>query len=194
MSAFAGSRSESFATTASDDDGTDRFHHEAVLSLFERMKRATDQDDVRVELMGLRFAQNATEHQVRRAIAVAFMKHISNQVEEGQVRTPDAVKQTLVRYRQLIQLDRSQDTAANKVDFLLEAQKDLVHRNEGAQILLHLAKELYDQELFEEEVFKDWWDDERSESTEELKRIREPSRQFLDWLENAEEESESEEE
>ncbi len=192
-SAFAGSRSESFATTASDEEGTDRFHHEAVVSLFERMKRGTHQDDVRVELMGLRFAQNATEHQVQRSIAVALMKHISNQVEEQEMEVAEAVKQSLTQYQSLIQRDQSQDAPAGQVDFLLEAQKDLVHRHEGEQVLLYLAKELYQQDLFEEEVFTDWWKDDRSESTEELAAIKEPTGQFLDWLAAADEESESEE-
>jgi translation initiation factor eIF-2B subunit epsilon len=190
-SAFAGSRSESFATTMSDDDVTDRFHHEAVVSLFERMQRGTHQDDVRVELMGLRFAQNATEHQVRRAIAVSLMKHISHQVESDKAKPADAVKQSLISYRKLIQREQSQETAADHVDFLLEAQKDLIHRSHGDQILLHMTKELYDQDLFEEEVFTEWWEDERSGSTEDLKHVREPTRQFLDWLANADEESES---
>lgn len=190
-SGFAGSRSESFATTVSDDDSTDRFHHEAVVSLFERMKRGTDQDDVRVELMGLRFAQNATEHQVRRAVAVALMKHISNQIEEEKVKAPDALKDSITRYRSLIQRDQGQETAAGQVDFLLEAQRDLIHRKEGDQILLHLAKELYSQDLFEEHVFSEWWNDDRSRSTAELQQIREPSKQFLDWLADADEESDS---
>ena len=189
-SALAGSRSESFATTGSDDDGTDRFHHEAVLSLFERMKIGTHQDDVRVELMGLRFAQNASEHRVRKAVAISLMRYISNQVDEEKVKVPVAVEQSITRYRNLIQRDQRQETAADQVDFLLEAQKDLVHRKEGKQIFLHLAKQLYDQDLFEEEVFSDWWSDDRSESTNDLRRIKESCRQFLDWLAAADEESE----
>lgn len=193
-SGFAGSRSESFATIVSDEDGTDRFHHEAVVNLFERMKRGTDQDDVRVELMGLRFAQNATEHQVRRAVVVALMKHMSNQVEEERMDTADAVKQSITQYRNLIQRDRSQETVAGQVDFLIEAQKDLTRRNKGDQLLLHLAKELYQQDIFDEEVFHHWWNDDRSESMEELKRLKESTKQFMDWLATADEESESESE
>lgn len=189
-----GSRSESFTTTVSDDDGTERFHHEAVSSLCERMKRGTHQDDVRVELMGLRFAQNATEHQVRRSVAVALMKHISHQVEEEKKKVPEAVKQSISQYRSLIHRDQSQGPIADQVAFLLETQKDLLRRNPGEEILLHLIKELYTQDLFEEEVFSDWWNDERSESTAELKQIKEPSRQFLDWLATADEESGSEDE
>lgn len=189
---MVGSRSESFTTAASEDDGTDRFHHEAVLSLFERMRRGTNQDDVRVELMGLRFAQNATGDQVRRAVVIALMKYISNQVEVGQIQIADAVKQSITQYRNLIQRDQSQETASDQVEFLLEAQDDLIHRNEGDQILLHLVKELYDQDLFEEKVVRDWWDDDRSESTQELKATKESTRPFLDWLSTADEESDSE--
>ncbi|ERF72966.1 hypothetical protein EPUS_05047 [Endocarpon pusillum Z07020] len=193
-SGYGGSRSESFATTGSDDDGTDRFHHEAVHSLFERMKIGTHQDDVRVELMGLRFAQNATEDQVRRSVVNALMKYISGQAEAESFEISVAVKQSLARYGNLIQRDQSQEATAAGVGFLLEAQKDLLHRKGGEQILLHLAKELYDQDIFDEEVFSDWWTDERSESTDELRGIKEFSRQFLDWLAAADEESESESE
>lgn len=193
-SEFPHSRSESFATISSDDDGTDHFHREAVVSLFERMKRGTHQDDVRVELMGLRFAQNANEQQVRRSVAVALMKHISNQVEQESVTVAVAVKQSLTQYRSLIQRDQRQETVAGQVGFLLDAQRDLVHRKEGGQMLLHLSEELYDQDLFVEEVFSVWWNDERSGSTSELNRVKEPTRQFLAWLETADEESESDEE
>jgi translation initiation factor eIF-2B subunit epsilon len=181
-SRLEGSRSQSFATTTSDDDGTDRFHHEAILSLFERMKKGTHQDDVRVELMGLRFAQNASENQVRRSVAVSLMKLISNRVEEEKVKVHDAVKESIRGYHSLIQRDQSQDAAEGQVDFLLEAQRDLISRREGEQILLHLAMELYNQDLFEEEIFSRWWNDDRSGSTEELKRVKESSRQFLNWL------------
>ncbi|KAF7512693.1 hypothetical protein GJ744_000260 [Endocarpon pusillum] len=190
-SGHGGLRSESFATTGSDDDGTDRFHHEAVHSLFERMKIGTHQDDVRVELMGLRFAQNATEDQVRRSVVNALMKYISGQGEAENFEISVVVKQSIARYGNLIQRDQSQEATTAGVSFLLEAQKDLLHRKGGEQILLHLAKELYDQDIFDEEVFSDWWTDERSESTEELRGIKEFSRQFLDWLAAADEEGES---
>jgi hypothetical protein len=158
------------------------------------MKRSTNPDDVRVELMGLRFAQNAAEHQVRRAVAVALMKHISHQHEAEKTKISDAVHGSIVRYHNLIQRVQRQGAAsADQVNFLLEAQKDLVHRREGPQILLHLVKELYVQSLFDEEVVQGWWDDERSHGSPELKRTKESSRPFLDWLSAAEEESDTDE-
>ena len=111
----SGSRSESFATSFSDDGGTvsnplspttsasqaqkggshhhrttstssisedpNKFHAEAVSSLFHRLSESANVDDVVVELMGLRFATNASEDQVRRAVAVAIMKYIQHAVD-----------------------------------------------------------------------------------------------------------------
>ena len=149
------------------------------------MKSGTHQDDVRVELMGLRFAQNATEAQIRRAVAVAINKTIASSTENQAGNIPGTVTRTLKDYSKLI-------PSANPVEFLLEAQIDLARRQMGDQILLHLVKELYNQDIYEEGPITQWWADERSQSTEELKSVRAASKPFLDWLATAEEE-ESEE-
>jgi translation initiation factor eIF-2B subunit epsilon len=56
-----GSRSQSFATTQSDDDGTDRFQHDTVGILLQRMQEGQKADDMLSELMGLRFSGGADE-------------------------------------------------------------------------------------------------------------------------------------
>ena len=194
------SRKESFATDLSEDDdaarGAERFHNEAVTSLFERMQTNTDPDDVRVELMGLRFSNNATEHQVRRAVATALMKHIQHTIEitpGSSTTVSDSVSQALKRYQVLIQREGVKDSVDDQVDFMLSAQKDLTRRAEGERILLFTAKELYDKEIFEEDVFTTWWADERSSASEEMRKVRETTRQFVEWLQNAEEESSEDE-
>ena len=184
----------------SDDDdgsrGAERFHHEAVSSLFERMQANTNPDDVRVELMGFRFSNNATEHQVRRAIATAIMKHIQSTVEargsSGNVN--EVVTEVLKRYQILIQREGVKDSIRDQVDFMISAQKDLTHRVDGERILLFVAKDLYDREVFDEDVFTTWWADERSSASDEMSKVREMTRQFVDWLKNAEEESSEEDE
>lgn len=191
-SSFVGSRSESFATTMSDEDGTERFYHEAVSSLFERMQSDAQPEDVRVELMGLRLGNNASEHQVRKAVAVALMKHIQHMIDPGATIIADAVKKALTQYRILVQRDQSQDTSGDQIDFLLHAQHDLTRRKDGEKILLFLAKDLYEMEIFGEEVFTDWWNAEESSSDQEMNRVRQATSHFIEWLANAESESESE--
>jgi translation initiation factor eIF-2B subunit epsilon len=86
--------------------------------------------------------------------------------------------------------DRDSDEKTDQVDFLLLLQQDLVHRPRGETVLLFTAKELYDLDLFEEEAYEQWWADERSSASEEMRQVRS---QFVDWLANAEEEESSEE-
>ncbi|KKY26888.1 putative translation initiation factor eif-2b epsilon [Phaeomoniella chlamydospora] len=196
---FTPSRKESFLTDVSDDsvDGValERFHHEAVVSLYERMQSNTDPEDVRVELMGLRFSNNSSEHQVRRAVATALMKHIQSTIDATgpSAAVASVVTTTLKRYQILIQREGAEHDVEDQVEFMLASQKDLCHRAEGERILLFVAKDLYDREVFGEEVFIQWWHDERSSATEEMQKVRETTRQFIEWLENAEEESSEEE-
>ena len=193
-SSYVGSRSESFATTMSDEDGiVDRFHHEAVLNLFERMQTKTAASDIRLELTNLRLSYNASEHQVRKAVAVAMMKHIQNSVDSGAATAADASRATLSDYRSLVQRGQDQEPVADQVDFLSQAQRDLIHRSDGDKILLFVAKDLYDLEIMGEEAFTQWWGEAGSTSDEGMRKVREATKPFIDWLANAESESESEE-
>lgn len=185
------SRAQSMSEGASEGDA---FHRETVNTIFGRMQENTASHDVRVELMSARFAHDASPHQVRRAVAVAFMKYIESEVEKGNGTPAEVSKTALEGYHSLIALDNAQDTIDDQVDFLVESQKDLAHRKDGGKILLFFTKELYDMELFPEEVLVRWWDDEKSSSDAEMERVRKPAEQFIEWLKNAESESEEEDE
>jgi translation initiation factor eIF-2B subunit epsilon len=193
-SSYVGSRSESFATTMSDEEGsgskTDHFHHEATSSIFDRMQTATAIQDINVELMGSRLSHNASDYQVRKAVAVAMMKHIQHQVDAGAT-AASASKEALGKYRDLVK--RSQDSIADQVDFLLQVQRDLTHRSHGNQIMYFVVYNLYDMEVFEEEVFRKWWADGGSVSDDGMKDVRTLSGKFIEWLDEAESESEGEE-
>ena len=118
----------------------------------------------------------------------------------------DATKTAVAKYRKLIErTTTSSNPNTTVVDpkhdprvlWLLDAQRDLVHRADGAKILFFLLKELYDQEVFGEQVVLAWWADERSTqggADEGLVRVRELAGQFVRWLEEAESESEGEDE
>jgi len=193
VSSFEGSRSHSFATSISDDDLGDRFQHDTVAILVQRMKEGQKADDMLSELMGLRFGGGADETQVRRAVAIALMKHIHLCIEES-LTPAEATRKTLQAYNTLIRRKGTEQATHEQVLFLLDAQKDLTRRKEGGKILLFVVKDLYDLEVFGEEAFVDWWADERSSSDAEMSAVRQQSSQFIEWLKNAESESESESE
>ncbi|KAK4937537.1 translation initiation factor eIF-2B epsilon subunit, GEF [Elasticomyces elasticus] len=192
LSSMDGSRRQSFATSMSDEDATDRFQHDTVAILLQRLQEGKQADDMLSELMGLRFSGGADEAQVRRAVAIAFMKHINSEIEEG-LSAADVSRRVLTAYNTLIRRKGAAQTTEEQVLFLLEAQRDLTRRKDGGKTLLFVLKDLYDLEVFGEEAFTEWWEDERSSSGEEMSAVRQQSSQFIEWLENAESESESEE-
>jgi translation initiation factor eIF-2B subunit epsilon len=193
ISSLGGSRSQSFATSISDEDSTDRFQHDTVAILIQRMQEGKQADDMLSELMGLRFSGGADETQVRKAVAIALMKHIHGEIEAG-VPAAEASRRALTAYNTLIRRKGASQATEEQVLFLLDAQRDLTRRKEGSKILLFVIKDLYDLEVFGEEAFIDWWADERSNDEPEMAAVRQSSSQFIEWLENAESESEGDSE
>jgi translation initiation factor eIF-2B subunit epsilon len=189
-----GSWPRSGRSSFSDGEEQDNFHHDASVSVFDSLREGTSADVVQLELVSLRMTTNASDVQVRRAVVSSFMKYIQ-QLMEGGKGAGEAVKEVFTKYREVVDrtlFDRKKEVKKDQVDFLLQLQQDLVHRNKGASILLFTAKELYDLELVDEEAYEQWWDDERSSSTEEMRTVRAQTQQFVDWLANAEEESSEE--
>ncbi|RMZ91801.1 hypothetical protein DV736_g979, partial [Chaetothyriales sp. CBS 134916] len=164
-----GSRRQSFATSVSEEDETnDRFQQDTVAILVQRMQEGKQADDMLSELMGLRFSGGADETEVRRAVAAAVSRRISSLVE-GATPAADAARRTLQAYHTLIRRDQAEQTTAEQVDFLLDVQKDLTRRHEGAKVLLFMVKDLYDLEVLAEESFLSWWSDGRSTAEEGMR-------------------------
>ena len=161
------------------------------------MRDGVSPDVVALELVSLRMSANASDHQVRHAVASSFMKRITQLVTESGKSAGDAVHDVFTRYKDVIDrclFDKNKEQKTDQIDMLIQIQQDLVHRAKGDTILLFAAKELYDLDIIEEEAFEAWWADVRSTATEEMKTVRAQTQQFVDWLANAEEEESSEEE
>ncbi len=193
------SRLSSFVSVSDDDSQAggsgEAFIKDGSADVFKTLNEGGDFDNTRVEFTSLRLSNNATDHHVHRAIAVGFTKQIAHLIESG-TELAKAVSQTLgmtgaQAFIEDVAIGREKNMD-DQVDFLLCLQKDLCHRDKGSLVLATLCKELYDREVVEEEGFEEWWDDARSTETEDLRTVRESSNVFIEWLKEAEEESESE--
>lgn len=89
--------------------------------------------------------------------------------------------------------DEDKDDKEDQVDFLLLLQKDLSRQQGGDNLLLHSAKELYDMEVIEEDAINQWWANSKSTVTKEMRQVRQPTSQFVDWLNTADDDSEESE-
>lgn len=193
------SRLSSFAGSISDDGETgssnEGFHHDAVEGILATLKENGDFDSAKLEFMGLRLSNNATDHQIRRAIAVAFSKRISQLVDEGL----DASKATTNVFgvsgaeKFLKTVAIIEGNEEDQVDFLGCLQKDLSHRLKGDVVLAAVCQRLYQMDVVEEEAFLRWWTESEGleGEDEEMTRVRGKTGVFIEWLRSAEEEDES---
>jgi len=189
-------RAESFATSISDDNVDHDFHPDAASSIFDSLQRGDTADVIQLELMGLRMSSNASDHQVRHAVVTAFLKRIVSLMDIESMGASDAVKTVFGKYKDLVErtiFDKSKQKKSDQVDFLMLMQRDLVHRRKGEMVMLFTVKELYDMEILEEEGVEQWWEDPKSSDTDEMRRVRSQTEQFVDWLKNADEDSDEDE-
>ncbi len=200
------SRLSSFAGSLSDDGDSgptnESFHHDAVNGLVDSLKDHTDFDSTKLEFMGLRLSNNATDHQIRRAIAVAFTKRISQLCEGEGMEASKAAMQVFntkgaVKFLKQVAIgeDEGGDTLDAQVDFLGCLQRDLCHRANGAGILAAACQRLYQDEVVEEDAYQRWWrgcEGLGEGEDAEMKRVREAAGVFVEWLDEAEEEEGSE--
>ena len=194
------SRSDSFASIGSDESGETRrkaadFHHDASTSIVDGLQQGHDAENIQLELQALRLSSNAEDKQIRRAVAVALMKRIAGLVESGQS-PKDAVANVLLPNKLLIErcVATERDEYSEQVEFLLFMQTDLVRRQQGDKILLFASNALAHGDLVEAEGFEQWWNDPRSSATEELKAVRQDTKQLVDVLVGDEDDDEDEDE
>lgn len=197
------SRRSSFRSDPSDDVGQNRdFHLEATSSILDGLTKGDAADVIQLELLSDRMRTNASDHMVRHAIVTAFMKRIYNLIEGDQIASSgtgagEAVKLVFGKYKELVERmsisDKEKEDKADQVDFLVLVQKDAVGKSKGENVMLFVAKELYDLEIVEEEGVLQWWADERS-AEGEMGRVRGLTAQFVDWLKQADDEGDDSEE
>jgi translation initiation factor eIF-2B subunit epsilon len=141
---------------------------------------------------------NASDHQVRRAVVTAFVKRIHQLIKSG-IPVKDAVAEVFEAHSELVErciFDKAQSDKADQVDFLLLLQADVTHKENGDSILLQAATKMSFEELIDDEGFYQWWANEKSTESDDMRKVREKTEPLIDFLHRqaAESGSESEEE
>ncbi|KAK3941186.1 translation initiation factor eif-2b epsilon subunit [Diplogelasinospora grovesii] len=202
------SRLSSFAS----DDGaaaaikSDAFHGDAVHGLLDAL-RADDNgdfDSAKLEFMGLRLANNASDSSMRRAIAVAFARRAAELLtpEHGGLEPTKAAEQAFSSKKGAVKFIKEVGVGAEKADnqaeFALALQKALlgVKSLENARagaLLAAMLQKLYSLDVLEEDGIIAWWEDKRASGSDSMDKIKEKCRVLVEWLENADEEDSEEE-
>jgi translation initiation factor eIF-2B subunit epsilon len=197
-------RASSFA---SDDSAAaaarlGNFHHEAVHGLYDALRADTDDfDSAKIEFMGLRLSNNASDHAMQKAIATAFAMRGADLMAGGLEATKAANKaftdkKEAVKFVKEVAI--SGDGASHQADFVLALQKALVGVKDleparGGNLLAAMLQKLYTIDVLEEDGILAWWADERAAAGETMGKVRARCRVIVEWLETADEEDSDEE-
>jgi translation initiation factor eIF-2B subunit epsilon len=189
------SRASSFLSVGSaDSQHAANFDHDASQSIYDSLEQGHESANIQLELTALRMSTNASDHQVRRAVVSSFVKRIIQLIKSGDA-IKAAVAQVFGQHKELIDraiFDKSSSDKADQVDFMLLLQADLAHRENGGAVLLSAATKLTELDSIEEDGILQWWADEKSSDTEELKTVRQKTKALVDFLQT-ESDDESEE-
>jgi NDP-sugar pyrophosphorylase family protein len=194
------SAADSFVSIASQDSYASQhaanFDHDATSSIYDSLVEGHESANIQLELTALRMSTNASDHQVRRAVVVSFVKRITQLIKAG-TSVRDAVAQVFGQHKDLIDrsiFDKSAASKVDQVDFMVLLQAELSHKDGGDSILLNAATKLVEMDSIEEDGMLQWWNDSKSAEGGEMKQVREKTQQLIDFLNQSSEEEESDEE
>lgn len=193
------SRLSSFA---SDDSGSGTnkaaFHKEAVNGLVDALRGdADDFESAKLEFMGLRLGQDASDSSVRRAVAAAFVTRAVELLSE--LEPAKAAEKAIVSKKGAAKFLREVGvgggTRVEQVDFILAVQKSIVSQGGKAELarlgtlLAAVLQRMYSEDVVEDEGILAWWADKRAAEGESLSFVKSRCKALIDWLEEEEDDS-----
>ena len=200
------SRLSSFA---SDDSGSGSakasFHKEAVNGLLDALRGDVDDfDSAKLEFMGLRLSQDASDTSVRRAVASAFVRRAAELLSAdggqhgGPLEPARAAERAVASKRGsakfLREVGVGGGSRAEQVDFVLAVQKALVGHSEvetprAGTLLAAMLQHMYNNDVVEEDGILAWWADKRAAEGESMAAVRARCKVLVDWLQEEDDSS-----
>lgn len=193
--------------------GSESFHADAVHGLVDALRAESgDFDSAKLEFMGLRLANNASDDMMRRAVATAFAQRAAELLTGGHggpLEPSKAAEAALtarggaVKFVDEVGVGGGED---EQVAFILATQTALcevattgvgaggVDVARAGTVLAALTQQLYALDVLEEDGILAWWEDERAVAGEAMTALKDKCRVLVEWLENAEEEDEDSDE
>ena len=197
------SRLSSFASD--DSGGKTSFHADAAHGLLDALRSESgDFDSAKLEFMGLRLANDASDTMMRKAIATAFARRTAELLtsEHGSLEPAKAAEKTFAAQPGAAKFVDEVGIGGGEpeqIEYALATQRALQGIRTSDQsrlgtLLAAIFQQLYASDILEEEGILGWWNDLRSQEGESMKTLRAKCKILVDWLENAEEEDDEDDE
>jgi translation initiation factor eIF-2B subunit epsilon len=200
LSAGAATSRSRLSSFASDDSaGRVSFHNDAVHGLLDALRADSgDFDSAKLEFMGLRLANDASDAMMRKAVATAFARRAAEflTAEHGGLEPAKAAERALTARGGASKFVDEVGVGGGEpeqLEFILALQRALVQvkTSEAGRLgilLAALLQQLYALDILEEEGILGWWADPRAVEGDSMAALKEKCKVLVEWLENAEEE------
>ncbi|KAJ6781359.1 hypothetical protein PWT90_02770 [Aphanocladium album] len=189
-----------FGEEPDENAGKESFHADAVHGLLDALRADSgDFDSAKLEFMGLRLANNASDDMMRRAVATAFARRAAELAaggEHGGPLEPSKAAEAALTARggalKFVDEVGVGGGESEQVAFILAMQTALreVATTTAGTVLAALMQQLYALDVLEEDGILEWWEDERAVDGDGMAALKDKCRVLVEWLENAEEEDE----
>lgn len=177
------------STDAPSEDEEDVFAREAFDTIQRSMENNHDIDTTLLEINSLRMSMNVSYHQVRMATVKALATRIVHFITTDTLAPKEATQKTLAKWGPLFR--RQVFDADDQVDLLQLVQQQCASADPSYNqtVLFVAASWLYDEDYVDEEQVYAWWELPQATASAELELVRQVTGRWVEWLREAEEES-----
>jgi translation initiation factor eIF-2B subunit epsilon len=184
-------RRRSSASGRSDISTNDYFLYEARESLSRAFAENHSVDDAAIELTSLKMTTNVGFHEIREAIVTSMMNVLISQ--------PGRAEPTFAKWSAL--LNRFIEDEESQLDIAFIAQeyfaKRIREQKAEKKIFVKGLHLLYDHDVLDEDVIFKWYESKKAQGmgerwSEEFVALRNAAQPLLNWLSEANEESDEE--
>lgn len=166
---------------AENDD--EEFVKEAITSINRSIVDKHTQDVAILELNTLRMTMNAPHEKVQEAAVVALVSHIGHLITQADVKT--VTTNVFTTWSPLLR--RITFDMVGQVNLASQIELNCAGMLQGERILAFALMTLYETDVISENAIYAWW--KRPDAGAQVRQL---AAQWVEWLENAEEESEEE--
>ncbi|CAI4038083.1 hypothetical protein SMKI_04G4230 [Saccharomyces mikatae IFO 1815] len=175
-----------------DSEFEEDFEKEGIATVERAMENNHDLDTALLELNTLRMSMNVTYHEVRIATITALLKRVYHFIATQTLGPKDAVVKVFNQWGLLFK--RQAFDEEEYVDLMNIIMEKIVEQkfDKPDLILFSALVSLYDNDIIEEDSIYKWWNSVSTDPRyDEVKKL---TVKWVEWLQNADEESSSEEE
>lgn len=177
----------------SEEDEEEDFNKEAVATVTRALENNHDLDTALLELNTLRMSMNVTYHEVRLATCQALLTRIVHFVATDTLDVKEATVKLFKEWGSMFKRQVFGDEEQVDLAQILQTKCALLSPTYNQVVLFIALRQLYEQDILEEDAILAWWDSPASSATADLVEVRTVTAQFVNWLREADEEESDEE-